>query len=558
MTTSLAARELEPPPAQSAITVEHLWKAFHDDRQQATVIAISDVTITVPRGQFVCICGPSGCGKSTLVRILAGLEQETLGNIGIERQDSVARPPAMVFQEASLFPWLTIEDNIMFPLRLQGASVAEQKERARELLALMRLEDFGRAFPHQLSGGMKQRASVARALIDRDSNILLMDEPFGALDEQTRMELQQELLRIWERTGKTVVFITHSVEEALTLGDRIIVMSARPGEIIADIAVPFARPRDVLELRRHPEFGHMTFEIWSLLARFKKEAVSGQVDATNNEQRPAALKAASGATLEELERLARPSRSRKIISLLGKFSPLTVLLLWEIVVATGVADDRFFPAPSSILSIFWSELIHGPLLADAYATLERVLVGFAIGGIPAIALGLMLGVWPIARELIAPIFSALYPIPKIATFPLLLMIFGLGEAPKYAIIAIVVFFLVFFNTMSGARYAPKIYFDVGHNLGMSRFNLFRFIALPAALPSIFTGLKLAIGTAFIVISAVEFVGAKTGLGYAIWSSWQIFAVEKMYVNIIAISLSGYLSIIALDSIERIITPWSRQ
>jgi NitT/TauT family transport system ATP-binding protein len=269
MSVRHAIQETASSSRLNAITVDHLWKAFHDDRRHSTVVAISDVTITVPRGQFVCICGPSGCGKSTLVRILAGLEQETLGSIDIERADTSERPPAMVFQEASLFPWLTVEENVKFPLRLQGASSDEQERRARELLVLMRLEDFGQAFPHQLSGGMKQRASVARALIDRDNNILLMDEPFGALDEQTRMELQQELLRVWERTGKTVVFITHSVEEALTLGDRIIVMSARPGEIAADICVPFERPRDVLELRRHPDFGRMQRQRWPTFRRRK-------------------------------------------------------------------------------------------------------------------------------------------------------------------------------------------------------------------------------------------------------------------------------------------------
>ncbi|WJR79948.1 ATP-binding cassette domain-containing protein [Bradyrhizobium sp. NP1] len=547
---------LAPSSSPDAITVEHLWKAFHDDRRRATVVAISDVSITVPRGQFVCICGPSGCGKSTLIRILAGLEEETIGNIGIEqRQDASDRPPAMVFQEASLFPWLTVEENVIFPLKLQGVPIEECRQRARELLSLMQLQDFAQAFPYQLSGGMKQRASVARALIDRESNILLMDEPFGALDEQTRMELQQELLRVWERTGKTVVFITHSVEEALTLGDRVIVMSARPGEIAADIAVPFARPRDVLELRRLPEFGQMTFEIWKLLARYKADEERPAVDRTAIEPQPLPAKASPVST-ETLETLARPPRSRKIIAWLGKFSPLTVLLLWEIVVKSGMADDRFFPAPSSILSIFWEELVHGPLLADTYATLARVLIGLLIGGVPAIALGLVLGLWSTAREIIAPIFTALYPVPKIATFPLLLMVFGLGEAPKYAVIAIVVFFLVFFNTLSGVRYAPKIYVDVAHNLGLSQFKLFRFVAFPAALPSIFTGVKLAIGTAFVVIAAVEFVGAKTGLGYAIWSSWQIFAVEKMYVNIIAISLSGYLSILLLDRLERLVMPWS--
>jgi NitT/TauT family transport system ATP-binding protein len=549
-----ALPRLAQSPSTEAITVEHLWKAFHDDRRHATVIAISDVSIAVPRGQFLCICGPSGCGKSTLVRILAGLEDETLGHIGIEqRQDASERPPAMVFQEASLFPWLTVEDNVMFPLKLQGVASEERRRRAHELLSMMQLQDFSQAYPHQLSGGMKQRASVARALIDRDSNILLMDEPFGALDEQTRIELQQELLRLWERTGKTVVFITHSVEEALTLGDRVIVMSARPGEIVADITVPFARPRDVLELRRLPEFGQMTFDIWKLLARYKDGAERPQLPATVAGS-PQSLSGAGSP--KAIEKLARPPRSQKIISVLGKFSPLTVLLLWELVVRSGLADDRFFPAPSSIVSIFWDELVHGPLLLDTYATLMRVGIGLLIGGLPAIALGLVLGMWSTAREIITPIFTALYPVPKIATFPLLLMVFGLGEAPKYAVIAIVVFFLLFFNTLAGVRYAPRIYVDVAQNLGVSWLKMFRFVAFPAALPSIFTGLKLAIGTAFVVISAVEFVGAKTGLGYAIWSSWQIFAVEKMYVNIIAISLSGYLSILLLDRIERLVMPWS--
>lgn len=552
-----------PTADNDAISVGNLWKAFHDSHRDSTVIAISDVSIDIPRGQFVCVCGPSGCGKSTLIRILAGLDSETMGSIVIEGgQQRSGRPPAMVFQEVSLFPWLTVEENVAFPLKLQNVSVEERNRRAGELLAMMRLSEFAHAYPHQLSGGMKQRASVARALIDSDSSILLMDEPFGALDEQTRVELQQELLRIWETTGKTVVFITHSVEEALTLGDRVVVMSARPGEIIADIDVPFPRPRNVMELRRLPAFGQLTFDIWQLLARHKiKPAQSAQASVT----RPAFDAAAGGDSAatakavpaEVIEQLTRPAFRDKMISALGKFSPLLVLVVWELLVQVGLLDARFFPAPSSIGWIFWDELAHGPLLRDTYATIERVGIGFLIGGIPAIILGLILGLWPTGRVIITPIFSALYPVPKIATFPLLLMIFGLGEAPKYAVIAIVVFFLVFFNTLTGVRFAPKIYVDVAKNLGVSWSRLFRLVAFPAALPSIFTGLRLAIGTAFVVIAAVEFVGAKSGLGYAIWSSWQIFAVEKMYVNIIAISLTGYLSILLLERLEHVVTPWSR-
>ena len=171
----------------------------------------------------------------------------------------------MVFQEASVLPWLTVSENIAFPLSLKGVSRAEQDKRVNALLALTGLSDFAKARPHQLSGGMKQRVSVARALVD-DREILLMDEPFGALDEQTRLVLQQELLRIWEKTGKTVVFITHSVDEALTLGDRVLVMSPRPGTLVADLDVPFERPRDVVEMRRDKRFWDLTYEVWRLLA----------------------------------------------------------------------------------------------------------------------------------------------------------------------------------------------------------------------------------------------------------------------------------------------------
>ena len=244
-----------------AIEVNNLTKAFYDSEGDRVTVAVSDVSFSVARGEFVCIVGPSGCGKTTVLRILADLEQQLGGTVKLHS----ATPPAMVFQEASVLPWLTVSENIAFPLSLKGVSRAKQEARVSELLALTGLTDFANARPHQLSGGMKQRVSVARALVD-DREILLMDEPFGALDEQTRLVLQQELLRIWETTGKTVVFITHSVDEALTLADRVIVMSPRPGTLVANLSVPFERPRDVVEMRRDKRFWDMTYEVWRLLA----------------------------------------------------------------------------------------------------------------------------------------------------------------------------------------------------------------------------------------------------------------------------------------------------
>lgn len=249
--------EAAPP----AIEVSNLTKAFYDSEGDRVTVAVSDVSFSVARGEFVCIVGPSGCGKTTVLRILADLEEKLGGTVTLHS----ATPPAMVFQEASVLPWLTVSENIAFPLSLKGVPRAQQEARVRDLLALTGLTDFANARPHQLSGGMKQRVSVARALVD-DRDILLMDEPFGALDEQTRLVLQQELLRIWERTGKTVVFITHSVDEALTLADRVIVMSPRPGTLVANLTVPFERPRDVVEMRRDRRFWDLTYEVWRLLA----------------------------------------------------------------------------------------------------------------------------------------------------------------------------------------------------------------------------------------------------------------------------------------------------
>ncbi len=564
--------------AAPMIGVSHLWKAFYDRRDDNIVVAIEDVSFSIPRGQFVCICGPSGCGKSTLIRILAGLEDKSAGEIQLATR-SGGRPPAMVFQESSLFPWRTVAENVGYPLELEGVSRAERKARVQPLLEMTKLADFANSYPHQLSGGMKQRASVARALIDDSSEILLMDEPFGALDEQTRMDLQQELLRIWERSGKTVVFITHSVEEALTLGDRVIVMSARPGRIAADIAVPFGRPRDVLSMRRDPRFGELTFRIWNLLKGTPMETLTDEghgpspaagmaATAGRSQETSAAARAAqspppapAGRVSEQsrtaLEAAVKPGFWSRSLEYVGLFSPLVVLVLWEILGRARLIDPNFFPPPSMIAGTFWSELASGGLVKDALATVSRGWIGYVLGAIPALVLALALGLWRVPRLLVLPIFSALYTVPKIAIYPLLLLLFGIGEIPKYVLVAVATFFLVFFSTLTGVIQIPRIYLDVARNLKTTTLQLFRTIALPAALPGVFNGMRLALGTTFVLLAAVEFVGAKSGLGYSIWSAWQTFAVDKMYVGIVSISAIGYLSVMIVQWIEWRVVPWLR-
>jgi NitT/TauT family transport system ATP-binding protein len=227
------------------------------------IVALDDIDLAVKPGEFVCIVGPSGCGKSTLLRILAGLDTQTGGTITVEAAGFKVEN-AMVFQESGLFPWMSVEKNVGFGLMTRGVPADEIVRRVDGALKLVGLTKFRHHYPHQLSGGMRQRGAIARAFVT-DPAMLLMDEPFAALDAQNRAILQAELTRIWEETGKTVVYVTHSIEEALLLGDRCVLMTAQPGRIKRVIDIPFSHPRDVIALGASAEFGALKLDIWRVL-----------------------------------------------------------------------------------------------------------------------------------------------------------------------------------------------------------------------------------------------------------------------------------------------------
>jgi len=231
---------------------------------QGPVDALRDVNLTVQSGEFCVVVGPSGCGKSTLLRLIAGLDRPTSGSLELTGPGGHPPTNAMVFQGQSVFPWLTVRQNVAYGLKLRGEGRGRRATLADGLIETVGLTCFARAYPHQLSEGMRQRVAIARALAV-DPDILLMDEPFGSLDEQTRFLLQEELLRIWEASRKTVVFVTHSIDEAIVLADRIVLMSAQSGAVKAEFAVPFGRPRELLTVRSEPRFAPLFNEIWSLL-----------------------------------------------------------------------------------------------------------------------------------------------------------------------------------------------------------------------------------------------------------------------------------------------------
>ena len=255
-----------PATASSAkVRLRGLAKSFSVKGRRIDALAGIDLDIQV--GEFLCVVGPSGCGKTTLLRILAGLEQQTSGSVEVGRDQTSSRPlNSMVFQEQSIFPWLSVRDNVAFGLKAQGVGRRERYRMVEPFIRKVGLTGFEDALPHQLSGGMKQRVSIARAFAN-DPEMLLMDEPFAALDEQTKLILQAELLRIWDELRKTVIYVTHSIDEAIVLADRILVMSARPGRIkdILDVSQVFGRPRVVEQVKSSPQYGELFGRVWGQL-----------------------------------------------------------------------------------------------------------------------------------------------------------------------------------------------------------------------------------------------------------------------------------------------------
>jgi NitT/TauT family transport system ATP-binding protein len=258
------------PPGQARIAVAGLSKSYPG--AHGPLLALDDVTFDVGEGEFVACIGPSGCGKTTLLHILAGLMPPTSGMVRMPSPGPGRLPAAVVFQGISTLPWFTVLQNVEYGLRLMGVPRQERRERALDHIRRVGLLPFRDAFPPHLSEGMRQRVSIARALAT-DPQILLMDEPFANLDAQNRLLLQEELLRIWADSRKTVLFVTHSLDEAIRLSDRVLVMSAAPGRILMEVQIPLPRPRDFGTLRQDPRYGELSAALWDVL---REEVLKGR------------------------------------------------------------------------------------------------------------------------------------------------------------------------------------------------------------------------------------------------------------------------------------------
>lgn len=247
-----------------AVTVRDLRIVYASNKQQT--LAVEHASFSIAEGEFVSLVGPSGCGKSTILKVVAGLIEASAGSVlvGGEPVAGVPDGVGMVFQNDALLPWKTVRDNVRLPLSLRGLNAAQQDAEIARLLELVRLTGFETYYPRALSGGMKKRVALARTLA-YDPRVFLMDEPFGPLDAQTRILIGREFLEIWEKLSKSVLFVTHDVEEAIALSDRVLVMSARPGRIVAEFRIDLPRPRDYEEIRFEPQFRDLQRSIWHAL-----------------------------------------------------------------------------------------------------------------------------------------------------------------------------------------------------------------------------------------------------------------------------------------------------
>lgn len=260
-----------------ALTVTNVSKIFKAKHKETRTL--DDINVTINKGEFVCLLGPSGCGKSTLLNLIAGLEKASSGSLKLDGKEitTVGVDRAFLFQESALFPWLRVIDNVEYGMKIAGVPKEERREKAKKYLKMVHLTKFENSFVHELSGGMRQRVALARAL-SLDSDILLMDEPFSALDAQTKDILRHQLQKIWFETKKTIIFVTHDVNEAVFLGDRVLVMSANPGKVKKEFKIQLARPRDVDNL----DVAYVAGEIMKVLKEEVEKVAKSEYDSDWN------------------------------------------------------------------------------------------------------------------------------------------------------------------------------------------------------------------------------------------------------------------------------------
>ena len=500
---------------------------------------LSNINLSIDKGEFVSIVGASGSGKTTILKLISGITEPTNGTVLINGVPvhNLRRDTGNVFQKPILLPWRTVLKNILLPVEvIKNEITSEDDRRARELTEIMGLGGTMNLYPHELSGGMQQRVAIARALI-LDPDILLLDEPFGALDSITRERLNLLLLELWERTKKTVIFVTHSISEAVLLSTRIVVISKSPGTV-----------HDVVEIKAEKKGNSKSI--------FSSDYISKAVIEVRRKIKSVWAKELN-ADIRDV--LVPAEKKRFFLRLLKHYEYLLIpvgimvfLLIWGFVSSLSNLPDFILPLPRGVIERFVSAYREGLIASNFGITAFESLSGFLLGTGAAFLIGYILAKCGILERLLSPYIVALQAIPIVALAPLLIIWFGFGIKTKILIAALVVFFPILISSIVGIRSADKEIMELLTSLDAGPLKTFFKLELPSALPVLFGGLK--VGITFSVIGAVvgEFLGSSEGLGALVNMARASFDTPLVFVSIILLGSMGILFYLAVSLLEYII------
>lgn len=505
-----------PAAATPAIEVLSAEKIYSNGTR-----ALLPVNLTINQGEFITLLGPSGCGKSTLLKMVAGLVEPSDGKLMLWRRDSrekAQHPLSFVFQEATLMPWSSVRNNVRLPLDLAGVPRAEGNTRVNEVLELVGLGKFADVLPRELSGGMQMRVSIARGLVTRPK-LLLMDEPFGALDEITRNKLDSDLLRLWQEQNLTVVFVTHSIHEAVFLSQRVIMMAAHPGRVVEDIPIREPFPRSGRSASARP-FPCMPVSCRTVCCR------------------PASLVWSHNMKTTTATPWIQHPRFLKI--LYPTLVAVAMVLLWQGAVSYFRIPAFLVPSPLVMLESLWTHLT--PLLLALLFTLKITLISFLLSIVIGAAVAFILVQNRFVETALFPYIVFLQVTPIVAIAPLIIIWVKDATLSLVVCATLMAVFPIISNTTQGLRsVSPGLlsYFRLNH---ASRWQTLVRLRIPSALPYFFGALRISSGLSLIGAVVAEFVagtgGTNTGLAYQILQAGYQLDIPLMFAALLLISLAG--------------------
>ena len=507
-------------------------------RKGEMINVLSNINLKIEKGEFVTIVGASGSGKTTMLKLISGILTPTEGMILVNGRpvNKLRRETGNVFQKPTLLPWRTVIKNILLPVEIiKGEVKKEDKSRAKDLIKMMGLDGTEDMYPIELSGGMQQRVAIARALI-LDPDILLLDEPFGALDSITRERLNLLLLEIWHKTRKTIVFVTHSISEAVFLSSRIIVLSKSPGKIVDDIEIDIEEKGTGEDIFSSEYITEKVIEVRKRVKKIWKKEISKNVKDIR----------VMGSKENFYEKILRHYEY-----LLIPVGLVIFIIIWGGISRWAKLPEYILPLPKTVFIRFISALQEGLIIPNVLVTTVESLSGFAIGSTLGFIMGYVLAKSRVLERLFSPYIVALQAIPIVALAPLLIIWFGFGLNTKILIAALVLFFPILINSIVGIRSADGEIMELLTALDAGPFQTFFKLELPSALPVIFGGLKM--GITFSVIGAVvgEFLGASSGLGSLINMARASFDTPLVFVSVILLGVLGISFYLIVSLIEYI-------